>query len=53
MLSHLGRPDGKKDLKFTMRPIAAYLEQALGRKVTFLDDCLGEGIVDTVNASRG
>jgi phosphoglycerate kinase len=36
MLSHLGRPNGKKDLKYTMRPVADYLEKSLGRKVTFL-----------------
>lgn len=25
ILSHLGRPNGKKDMKFSMRPVAGYL----------------------------
>jgi hypothetical protein len=25
MLSHLGRPEGKKDLKYSMKPVAGYL----------------------------
>lgn len=53
ILSHLGRPDGKKDLKYTMRPVADYLAQSLGRKVTFLEDCVGDTIVSQVNNSQG
>lgn len=53
MLSHLGRPNGKRDLKYTMRPVAEYLEHSLGRKVTFLDDCRGEEIIAQVNNSQG
>lgn len=53
ILSHLGRPDGKKDLKFTMKPVADYLAQSLGRKVTFLEDCVGDTIVSQVNNSQG
>ena len=45
ILSHLGRPNGKRDLKYTMRPLTGFLEQSLGRKVTFLDDCIGESVV--------
>lgn len=41
ILSHLGRPDGKRNLKYTMKPVADYLETSLGRKVTFLEDCIG------------
>lgn len=53
MLSHLGRPNGKRDLKYTMRPVADYLEQSLGRRVTFLEDCVGESITSQVNNSQG
>lgn len=42
MVSHLGRPEGKKDLKYSMRPVAEYLEQKLAKKVVFLEDCVGE-----------
>jgi phosphoglycerate kinase len=41
LMSHLGRPDGQKIAKYSLRPIAAELEKLLGSKVTFLDDCVG------------
>jgi len=44
LMSHLGRPDGQKLAKFSLKPVAAELEKLLGRKVTFLDDCVGPGV---------
>src|SRR3954468_22958586 len=44
LMSHLGRPDGKKIEKFSLRPVAAELEKLLGEKVTFLDDCVGPAV---------
>jgi phosphoglycerate kinase len=41
LMSHLGRPDGRKTLKYTLKPVAAKLEALLGRPVKFLDDCVG------------
>ncbi len=41
LMSHLGRPDGQKNPKFTLKPVAAELEKLLGKPVTFLDDCVG------------
>ncbi|WP_438482200.1 phosphoglycerate kinase [Oleiharenicola lentus] len=41
LMSHLGRPDGQKIDKFSLKPIAAELEKLLGQKVTFLSDCVG------------
>ena len=52
LLSHLGRPDGKKNPKMTLRPIADQLSSLLNRKVTFLDDCMGDSIVDQVNRAN-
>ena len=49
VLSHLGRPEGKVDAAYTLRPIAARLAQHLGRPVAFIDDCIGE---DAVAASQ-
>src|SRR5205085_3932594 len=40
LMSHLGRPDGQKIAKFSLKPVAAELEKAIGKKVTFLDDCV-------------
>ncbi len=44
LMSHLGRPDGQKIAKFSLKPVAAELEKLLGRKVTFLEDCVGPEI---------
>jgi len=44
LMSHLGRPDGQKIAKFSLRPIAVELERLLGRPVKFLDDCVGPTI---------
>jgi phosphoglycerate kinase len=44
LMSHLGRPDGQKIAKFSLKPIAAELEKLLGRPVTFLDDCVGPAV---------
>jgi phosphoglycerate kinase len=53
LLSHLGRPNGEKVAKHSLKPIVSHLEQYLGRPVTFLDDCVGEGVIDQVNRSQG
>ena len=44
LASHLGRPDGRKNAKFSLRPVAAELEKLLGKPVTFLDDCVGPAV---------
>src|ERR1044071_794389 len=44
LMSHLGRPDGQKIAKFSLKPVAAELEKVLGKKVTFLDDCIGPAV---------
>ncbi|HUR56532.1 MAG TPA: phosphoglycerate kinase, partial [Opitutaceae bacterium] len=44
LMSHLGRPDGRKIEKFSLKPVAAELEKLLGKKVTFLDDCVGPAV---------
>ena len=41
LMSHLGRPDGKANPKFSLEPVAAVVEKHLGRKVTFLKDSVG------------
>jgi phosphoglycerate kinase len=39
--SHLGRPKGRRDPAFSLRPVAARLANRLGRGVAFADDCVG------------
>jgi phosphoglycerate kinase len=44
LMSHLGRPDGKKVAKHSLRPVAEKLAELLGRPVKFLDDCVGPAV---------
>jgi phosphoglycerate kinase len=41
LASHLGRPKGKIDLKYSLAPVAARLSELLGRPVAFAGDCVG------------
>jgi phosphoglycerate kinase len=41
LMSHLGRPDGQKLPKYSLKPVAARLSELLGQPVRFLDDCVG------------
>jgi phosphoglycerate kinase len=42
LASHLGRPKGKRKPEFSLRPCAERLQDLLGMKVVFADDCIGE-----------
>jgi len=41
IISHLGRPKGTRDAKYSLEPAAARLAKLLGRDVRFVDDCIG------------
>ncbi len=47
LISHLGRPNGR-DVKLSLAPVAARLAELLGRSVTFIDDCVGDKVRQTV-----
>ncbi|MGF1531164.1 MAG: phosphoglycerate kinase [Puniceicoccaceae bacterium] len=42
LASHLGRPDGQANPKYTLRPVAADLASKLNLPVAFAEDCVGE-----------
>ena len=44
VISHFGRPEGKGDMKNSLSHVAPELEKALGHKVVFVDDCIGEKV---------
>jgi phosphoglycerate kinase len=44
LMSHLGRPSGKRVAEDSLAPVAKRLEELLKRPVTFLDDCVGEKV---------
>src|SRR5215831_15886303 len=41
LASHLGRPKGKPDPQYSLKPVAERLGQLLGRPVEFAADCIG------------
>ena len=41
LMSHLGRPNGEKVEKYTLKPVAAELEKLLGEPVKFVAECSG------------
>jgi phosphoglycerate kinase len=41
LASHLGRPKGKPNPKYSLKPVAAKLAELLGGRVEFAEDCVG------------
>jgi phosphoglycerate kinase len=44
LASHLGRPKGKRDPKFSLAPVAKRLSELLARNVILANDCIGEEV---------
>ena len=42
LCSHLGRPDGTPQAKYSLEPVAKRLQELLKREVLFIPDCIGE-----------
>lgn len=43
LASHLGRPDGKKEAKYSLEPVGQKLSELLDKEVLLTDDCIGDG----------
>ena len=52
VLSHLGRPQGRKVPEMSLKPLVAPLEKAVGRKVAFAQDCIGPAAENAVRALK-
>jgi len=52
LASHLGRPKGKPNAQFSLRPIAGRLAELLGRPVTFVEDSIGDPVRRRVDEAR-
>jgi 3-phosphoglycerate kinase len=44
LCSHLGRPGGEKNAKYSLAPVAEDLSSKLGKPITFIEDCIGEQV---------
>lgn len=52
LMSHLGRPDGKRLDKYSLKPVSVRLESLLKEKVRFIDDCVGEKVKKAIDAAQ-
>ncbi|AMV72096.1 phosphoglycerate kinase [Desulfuromonas carbonis] len=50
LASHLGRPKGKSNPKYSLAPVAPYLSRLLGHPVAMAGDCVGPDVEKTVAA---
>jgi 3-phosphoglycerate kinase len=51
--SHLGRPEGKQDDRYSLQPVAARLEKLLGSPVHFTYDCVGPIVREAAHSLPG
>ncbi|SCU99079.1 LADA_0H17436g1_1 [Lachancea dasiensis] len=51
LASHLGRPNGERVEKYSLKPVAAELQKLLGQDVTFLNDCVGPEVTKAVDSA--
>jgi len=52
LVSHLGRPKGKFDEKYSMAPVAKRLQELLGKPVTLAKDVIGESAKSCIAAMK-
>ena len=52
LASHLGRPKGKKDPKFSLAPVAGRLSQLMGKTVALASDCVGEEVQKQIDGMK-
>ncbi len=50
VVSHLGRPQGEPDAKYSLAPVAQRLSELLGKPVAFARDTVGESAQEAVDA---
>lgn len=52
LASHLGRPKGKVDKKYSLAPVARRLSELLEKEVVFLEDCVGKVVEEKASSLR-
>jgi phosphoglycerate kinase len=52
LASHLGRPKGQRNLKYSLKPVAEHLSKLIGAPVAFANDCVGEEAAKVVAAMK-
>ena len=52
LMSHLGRPKGKRDEKLSLAPVAKRLSELLAKEVIFAEDCIGPEVKEKAHALK-
>ena len=52
LASHLGRPEGTRDDRYSLQPVARHLTKLLGKEIPLLPDCVGEVVEQTVGKMK-
>ncbi|KAK3939002.1 hypothetical protein QBC46DRAFT_388866 [Diplogelasinospora grovesii] len=52
LMSHLGRPNGRVNPKYSLKPVVPELEKLLGKSVTFAPDCVGPEVEEIVSKTE-
>jgi phosphoglycerate kinase len=52
LASHLGRPKGQRNMKYSLKPVAEHLSKLIGLPVAFAEDCVGEEAAKVVGAMK-
>ncbi|MBL7152041.1 MAG: phosphoglycerate kinase [Candidatus Omnitrophica bacterium] len=51
LISHLGRPKGKPEAKYSLQPVARRLEGLLNEPVKFIGECVGDKVKEGIDAA--
>ncbi|HYF03283.1 MAG TPA: phosphoglycerate kinase [Patescibacteria group bacterium] len=52
LMSHLGRPKGKRNEKYSLQPVANYLQNLLHTNVHFATDCIGDEAEKVIKSAK-
>jgi phosphoglycerate kinase len=52
LMSHLGRPKGGPEPKYSLKPVQQRLSELLGKPITFADDCVGPTVEQAANSLK-
>src|SRR5437588_2641171 len=52
LMSHLGRPKGGPEPRYSLKPVAQRVGELLGKDVRFVDDCIGPNVEKAANELR-
>jgi len=52
LMSHFGRPEGKKNPEMSLSPLVERIAELSGAKINFIYDCIGEKVHEAISATN-